>query len=322
MSTPLPPHAANIARTLIAAGHQASPHPGTDGFELTATMDGRAVEVFYWSSPRNGHESLVGTHLHRRRSRLEDCERLLTEAGFPVARLFSSHAPHTAPLVMLVVFPGPEPEPEPVPELPAGWCGCTPPGRYRGEVCERAARRAAAAHALSAAVHKAGTGLLAGLHEASVELVSHPIYGTETAAALFAHGRRLILASPQPPDGAELRSDAECTGCASPACTAANAEARAALAAAEQYAAVRRTALAAAGAVLDQAQVLLTEKTTRDDVCTASTEISHVFTTTSAALGRPREERRWFGVRHRTTPVYYRRGGRRWFVSGRRATWQ
>jgi hypothetical protein len=86
MSVPardLPAFAKAVTTLLGAAGHPQATGVWDDGYEISATGDQRAVRITYAVHP--AHRADTSNHF-RSRNALEDCARLLDEAGQPVTR--------------------------------------------------------------------------------------------------------------------------------------------------------------------------------------------------------------------------------------------
>jgi hypothetical protein len=313
----LAPLAATLANLLNDHGHHpvAGPH---DGYTLSASRDGNALVLTYWCEPKDGHEQLVGAHIHRRRSALKECIEIIRNAGHQATRHPTVQNPGRAPVESAIIFPAPEPEPEPV---DPSFCPCDP-----AEICERAARLAVAAADLTHGVTAASARLLDALNEAALEPVDHAPWGPEGAAALLDHSYGILASLATPPDESAVRA-LECRGCEAPACRASNGLGQVALTKAAHLAAVRSTSLAATRTVLDRAYIALTpgdrwHSTLRN----TSDELNRIYLTAAAALRAPAGEihgRYRRSARRRTRlPVNLHRGGvRRWFVQWGQAVW-
>ncbi|MFJ5645773.1 hypothetical protein [Streptomyces sp. NPDC093223] len=315
----LAPFAANLTNLLADHGH----HPVAgrhDGYTLNTSWDGSALVLTYWCEPKDGHEQLVGAHIHRRGSALKECIEIIRNAGHQVTRHPTVQTPGRAPVESGIIFPAPEPEPEPEPVDPS-LCPCDP-----AEICERAARLAVAAADLTRGVTAASARLLDALSEAAIEPVDHAPWGPEGAAALLDHTYGILASLAPLPDESAVR-DLECRGCEAPACRAANGLARSALRKAAHLAAVRSVSLAATRTVLDRAYIALTPGDRwHSTLRSASDELNRTYFTAAAALRAPAGEihgRYRRSARRRTgLPVNLRRGGvRRWFVQWGRAIW-
>lgn len=322
---PLPEWAHDPVRLVTEAGHTPAATPRHDGPLWLPVRDSHDVVLDYRRAHRPGEARDV--HAQLQQAGADACATVLREAGYRVTPLrhavaqaepaaLYSVAPPSTGAVSAEALPDAT---EPVPQAPPV-CACAP-NRAGDNACPRAERRVIAAAAVTRATFVAEKQLLAALCEAATEMVSHPVRGPETAAALMDHARALVTDVPAPPPPAELLADPACEGCTSAACAASNGRAAAAIAGAVRVAALHLTTVGAARTVVDQAHVFMAEGTERRTAIEVSERLQEVLRTAATALGRTRSEQQGRGRPYGVARVSYYNGKRQWFTRGGRARW-